>query len=175
MSPDLLAPQLLAPHLLVKLPLALALGLISAAALSDLASYRIPNRLVAPLAALYPPGALLDPAGLDPWAPAVAALLLALGFALFAWGKLGGGDAKLLAAVGLWAGLADAPAFLLVTCLAGGALSLAALGPGRLAATYVAARVGALRLHQGLAAGQVPYGVAIAAGGLSVLLPRLAA
>lgn len=165
----------MSPDLLPKLPLALALGLISAAALSDLGSYRIPNRLVAFLAALYPLGALLGPGGFDPWAPVLAAALLALGFALFAWGRLGGGDAKLLAAVGLWVGLADAPAFLLVTCLAGGALSLAALGPGRLVATHLAARVGALRLHQGLAAGQVPYGVAIAAGGLSALLPRLAA
>jgi prepilin peptidase CpaA len=47
------------------------------------------------------------------------------GFALFSFGLFGGGDAKLLAAAGLWFGTAQTMPFLIATVIAGGALAIA--------------------------------------------------
>ena len=78
---------------------------------------------------------------------------------------MGGGDAKLLAAASLWFGFENLLPFLAATALAGGVLSLAYLA-------FSAARVG---LGQDtVIARNVPYGAAIAAGGLSVLPDWLA-
>jgi prepilin peptidase CpaA len=93
-----------------------------------------------------------------------AAAVFALGALAFAVGVLGGGDVKLLAAASLFAGPALMVDFLMVTALAGGLLGLA---------TFAGARIGpaapggddsaSARLRGGL-----PYGPAIAAGGLWV-------
>jgi prepilin peptidase CpaA len=50
--------------------------------------------------------------------------LFAAGFALFSLGLFGGGDAKLLAAAGLWFGWPQTLPFLVLTVLAGGVLAL---------------------------------------------------
>ena len=95
---------------------------------------------------------------------ACAAALFLVGAAAFAAGMLGGGDVKLLAAVGLFAGPAQVVDLLLVTALGGGLLGVAALagaplGPG--AGPGEATLRGRLR-------GRLPYGPAIAVGGLWV-------
>ena len=89
----------------------------------------------------------------------------------FAAGLLGGGDVKLLSAASLFAGPAFMLDFLTVTALSGGAMALAMLagvsiGPG------IPERDGTLRtrLRSGL-----PYGPAIAAGGLWVAILHLIA
>ena len=48
------------------------------------------------------------------------ALMLLVGFGLFAFGWFGGGDAKLMAAVGLWVGFDACPSISLSVALAGG-------------------------------------------------------
>jgi prepilin peptidase CpaA len=53
-----------------------------------------------------------------------AAVLFILGFALFSAGLFGGGDAKLMAAAGLWFGSTQALPFLAYTVIAGGILAL---------------------------------------------------
>ncbi|WP_207479777.1 A24 family peptidase [Arenibaculum pallidiluteum] len=154
-------------------PMLLCLGLLAGAALSDLTSYTIPNRLVAGIVALYPFHLALG-AGAPSWGAPVAALaVLAAGFGLFAWGKMGAGDVKLAAAAVLWIGAADTAAFLVVTALAGGALSVLFAGPYRFPLARVALSVGVSRLHDGLIARDLPYGVAIAAGAFAALAPRL--
>jgi prepilin peptidase CpaA len=100
--------------------------------------------------------------GLSLWPGVAAQLALALVVlmvcaGLFAIRVLGGGDAKLLAALALWVPPHLFPNVLLVMALAGGLLA-AALLAGR---------------RPGMAA-SVPYGIAIAAGGLWVL-PALSA
>ena len=83
-------------------------------------------------------------------------LLLALGTPLFAAGWLGGGDVKLLAALGLWANFAVI--LPLIACIL--------IGGGVLAALSLAVRgARAARRAKG-----VPYGVAIAVGAAIVLL-----
>ena len=89
---------------LVALPLLLAV-----AAGWDLASFTIPNFLSLALLALFAVFAVAAHLSL----PAIGWHLLAgfaglfIGFALFALGWIGGGDAKLFAAVTLWLGFHD--------------------------------------------------------------------
>jgi prepilin peptidase CpaA len=95
---------------------------------------------------------------------ACAAGVFGLGAIAFAIGVLGGGDVKLLAASSLFAGTALMPDFLMVTSLAGatgpsGAPARTA-SPSTPPAGHATTR---LRLRGGL-----PYGPAIAAGGLWV-------
>lgn len=162
--------------LLVVLPL---LAVLAHVAWTDLAARRIANRSVLAVLAVVPVQlALLGRP--DPWwsAPAAGALVLAVGLLAWRAGFLGGGDVKLAAALAALVGLGGVVEFLLVTALAGGLLSTLLLlafrfGPplAVLAARFlplpVAGRLGGLFLP---AAGErppsVPYGLALAAGGL---------
>ena len=85
---------------------------------------------------------------------AAAVAVFLIGAAAFRFGVLGGGDVKLLAAGTLWLGAAQAPAFLAMTVLAGGLLALFFI------ALQLVSRRG------GRTAPVLPYGVAIAAGGI---------
>ena len=107
--------------------------LLVAAAVDDLARRRIDDRLNLALAALYPPTALA--AGADmaiiAWHLAAGAAVLATGLVAAMRDLMGGGDAKLLAAIACWTGFAALPAFLLLAALAGGLCALALLASGR--------------------------------------------
>jgi prepilin peptidase CpaA len=95
---------------------------------------------------------------------------LAAGFALFALGYIGGGDAKLFACIALWLGFRDLPVYALVACILGGGLSLAFLSLRKLPLpSFLARRSWVLRLHDPKEG--VPYGVALAAG-LFWILPQ---
>ena len=141
-------------------------GLATWAAYSDYARYIIPNRLCLGIAALYPGYVIAAPGAVDwPGALATAAVLLVIGFGLFAMRCSGGGDVKFIAAVGLWAGPQLILTFILVTALAGGAISIVTAARLRFAhSDGVTARP---TLGQ-LAAAHVPYGIAIAVGALYV-------
>jgi len=113
-----------------KLPVSLSLVatsvLLALAAGWDLASFTIPNPLQWALVAAFVVFILV--CGLSP--AAVGGHLLAgflgltLGFTLFAFGYVGGGDAKLFAVIVLWLGFHDLAAYALVASLMGGALTL---------------------------------------------------
>lgn len=142
-----------------------AIGLFLSAAFSDIATRRIPNRLVA-LLALVALGRLgLEIAGgagvLRPAAD-LALGLAALGFGalLFRFGVVGGGDVKLLAAGALWIGAGSALPYFVGAALAGGALALGFV------LWLAASPPGAIRPS-------LPYGVAIAAGGVIGTLATL--
>ncbi len=141
---------------------------------SDLLRLRIPNWVVVTIAALYPIY-VLSAAQPVAWQGAlvVAGLVFAIGFAFYSFRVLGGGDVKLLAAVALWAGPAQITAFMLSTAIIGGVLAIVATTPLRLLFPYMAAATGVdVDLRQ-LVKLQIPYGVAIAAGGL-IVAARLA-
>ena len=88
--------------------------------------------------------------------------LLAVGTPMFAAGKLGGGDVKLLAAAGLWFDLRGALGMLIAVALAGGLLALLVLVLRAIGwSEEMRRRVVLLR-----PGGGIPYGVAIAAGAL---------
>lgn len=143
-------------------------ALVIWAALRDATTMTIPNRLTMLTAATFAPAALA--AGLPPsaWGLALAAgaVALVLGMAMFAFGWIGGGDAKLFAACGLWVGASAALPFAMWTALAGGALAVALL-LGRQAAE-MAPGFGPRWMQRLLTRGEgVPYGVAIAVGALA--------
>jgi prepilin peptidase CpaA len=134
------------------------------AAVSDLSRFRIPNRVPLVLLVAFLPAALAAGMGVEQigWRLLAALVVFAVCLALFALRLWGGGDAKLVPAVALWLGFAALPRFLVVMAVAGGALALVTLLARRLKLTT---------------ASRVPYGVAIAAGGLdwwvATFLPRL--
>lgn len=140
----------------------LAIALL-AAALGDWRHLLIRNRLNGAIAAGAPLFWLA--AGVAPWPGmalqiGLALLVLAVCAALFAMRVLGGGDVKLLAALALWVPPATFADLVLVMALAGGGLAAAMLVlRGRMAPDAPAS---------------IPYGIAIAAGGLWVL-PALSA
>ena len=131
------------------------------AAVIDARTFTISNRLnlmVALAAPIY-----WIAISLAPW-PGMAVHLAAAGtvFALLAGafylGMMGGGDVKLAAAFSLWFPIASTVKFLVLMSLAGGVLTLILFGLHR-----AARREGRPN---------IPYGVAIAFGGLAILAQR---
>jgi prepilin peptidase CpaA len=92
--------------------------------------------------------------------------IFAIGAFFFARGWMGGGDVKLLAAVSLWAGPSYLSIFAVVTGLSGAVLAAVMMSPLRRHMPMASAD--ALTMT-GPAQEPMPYGVAIAAGGLFVL------
>ena len=141
--------------------LAFAILLLWAAS-EDMRRLIIPNWISIAIAGLYPVHVLTGPVTPD-WlsAAGLAALVLLVGFALFAARLMGGGDVKLMAAVALWAGPGELPLLLSVTAIAGGVVA---------AFLLISRRIRATRIRQEPGPEVMPYGVAIAAGGLAVAL-----
>jgi len=93
--------------------------------------------------------------------------VLVLGFCLFSFGYVGGGDAKLLAGTALWFGWSEIVPFVIITTLCGGVLAIGLLSARRVPLPAGLARLPWLaRLHD--ASEGAPYGIAIAAGALIV-------
>ena len=100
---------------------------------------------------------------------AVGLAILGGGLVLFDRGWMGGGDVKLLAVTGLWLGPAATPALLILTALAGGVLTLAMIVARALGAHGLAGgRIAALSDPMD----RVPYGIAIAAAAIAVVILR---
>src|SRR5262245_50208431 len=95
----------------------------------DLLTMTIPNRVSIALAALF---VVLAPlAGFTGVAfvqhAGAGALVLLVGFLMFARGWIGGGDAKLMAAAALWLGFPHLAAFFVQVAILGGVLAVAIL------------------------------------------------
>ncbi len=131
-----------------------------AVAIGDARTLRIPNVAVIFLALLYFPAAWLEIDGTSGWASHLGAglLMFAIGYVLFFLRVFGGGDAKLMAALALWTGLADLSRFALLTAIFGGVLALALLFMRRM-------NWGANGRFAHLVAkdAPIPYGIAIVA------------
>jgi len=144
-------------------------GAMALAAATDLFTMTVPNRLALALAAFF---FVLAPfAGLG-WADigmhvAIAVAALAITFALFSFGWIGGGDAKLFAATCLWLGPESILAYAVYAALFGGVLTLLLIFWRNLPLPAMLTSQGWLvRLHN--AKEGVPYGIALAASGLVV-------
>ncbi len=146
------------------IPLAALALLLVTAAVGDVRRYQIPNWIVMAVAALYPLYVYLHPQPIDWVAGVVVALgLFGFGFLFHALGAMGGGDVKLLAAAGLWAGTQFLIPLVLIMALSGGLLA-AGLMIARTRRGRVRRFRGGAKAHRG----QMPYGVAIATGGVTV-------
>jgi prepilin peptidase CpaA len=143
-------------------------GVLIWAAVSDAIWRRIPNSCVLAVIAVYVVWAVLTAgAGLG-GALLVAALSLAGGFALFSFRIWGGGDAKLFAAVALFAGLAHFATLILATAIVGGLMAVVSLASRPARALAIWSMKG-----QGDWGRGIPYGVAIAVGGVLVVWGQL--
>lgn len=141
--------------------------LMIVAGAGDALAMRIPNWLTLAIAVSFFPMALLTgmPAAAIGLHLAVGFGLFVLGFALFSFGLFGGGDAKLLAAAGLWLGWPDLIPFLVATALAGGLLAIA-VGLWSLINMESEVRDGSIFRRFGEIKPDVPYGYAFAIGAI---------
>ncbi len=141
--------------------------LMAYGASSDLLTMRIANWLVLALAAGYFVIALATGVPLSEIGTSAigAAIVLAVAFAFFAFGWIGGGDAKLIAAIALWLGAGLLLPYLIYSALLGGSLTLAVLAVRRYPLPPPFAGTPWIeRLHDSKTG--VPYGIALAAAGL---------
>lgn len=102
-----------------------ALVVAAGAAVLDVRSARIPNLLTftGALLGLVAQATWADGAGLA-WSALGAATGLAVFFPFFALGGMGGGDVKLMAALGAWIGWRDVLSAALYAAVAGGVLAV---------------------------------------------------
>jgi prepilin peptidase CpaA len=98
---------------------------------------------------------------------AAGATVLAVAFACFAFGWIGGGDAKVAAGAALWFGFSHLLNYLLYASLFGGALTLLLLQFRQWPLPYaLAGQSWLLKLHAKDSG--IPYGIALAIGALVV-------
>lgn len=132
--------------------------LLLVAAVSDLRSRIIPNRLNLAIALTAPLAWMSGGLALWPdiaWQIGAAAAVFAVFAALFFVGGIGGGDVKLIAALALWIDVRLLLSLLFVMALVGGGIAAVMLLRHR--------------LSRSTATPEVPYGVAIAAAGFWAL------
>ena len=141
--------------ILVLCLLGIVVAMVLAAAVWDLRTRTIPNELNGAVALLAIP--FWWATGMKLW-PDVAiqlgigAALFAVFMGAFALGAMGGGDVKLIGALGLWLPVEAILPLVIIMSLSGGVLTLGMLVRHRLAK------------HQHKL--EIPYGVAIAVGGV---------
>ena len=137
------------------------------AALADLFTMTIPNRVSLVLIAAYLLLALylrlpLATVGLH---VSCGLAMLALTFMMFQTGWIGGGDAKLAAAIALWLGWGVLLDYSLSAAIYGGALTIVILlGRRQALPLWLSRHAWIARLHDSKTG--VPYGVALAAAGM---------
>jgi len=144
-------------------------ALMTFAAATDLLTMTISNRVSLALAAGFLVLAVASGMGAYDILMHVGAgaIVLAIAFACFAIGQVGGGDAKIAAAAALWFGFAHLMNYLLYASLFGGALTLLLLQFRQwpLPASF-ADQPWLARLHAKET--RVPYGIALAMGALMI-------
>jgi prepilin peptidase CpaA len=144
-------------------------ALMAFAAASDLFTMTISNRVSLALAGGFLALALFSGMGpVDILSHLGAgAIVLAIAFACFAMGWVGGGDAKVAATAALWFGFGHLMDYLLYASLFGGALTLLMLQFRQWPLPYLfAGHAWLLKLHAKESG--IPYGIALAIGALMI-------
>jgi prepilin peptidase CpaA len=149
-------------------------ALMAFAAASDLITMTIPNRVSLMLVAGFVAFALLTGMPLKTFGLhlAAGASVLIVTFTMFAFGWIGGGDAKLAAATAVWLGWALLVEYGAISAILGGGLTLMIIFLRKQPAPRWALESEWIaRLHDNR--NGVPYGIALAAAGLA-LYPQTA-
>lgn len=155
---------------------ALFMAILGVALVTDLNSFRIPNRFCIALVLLYPAHLMTSAAAVDwPGSLLVAGLIFVVGLLPFSAGWMGGGDVKLMAATALWLGPSAVLPFLAVTSLVGGLVAVVMLTRLRFCVARAAEVVGLSEVGEALLGRAIPYGVAVALGGWIIGGPYLLA
>lgn len=140
---------------------------LAVAAVSDVISRRIPNWTVLLLIATYGVALALGVAP-SKWLSGLgaAAIVFAITYLLYHFNVFGAGDAKLFSAAALFAGLSHLATFVILTLVAGGLIAVGYL-------VLRPRRAFRAMTTRGRASGEksgIPYGVAIAIGGVAMAL-----
>lgn len=148
--------------------LALFSAIMIVAAVQDVREYRIANLFIVVLLVLYPGYFLTSALEISVlWNLGLALGFFALGVGLFSMGVMGGGDVKLIAVAVLWVGPAGLFDFLIAMSLVGAVMSLFMMSSGlRHGAAYLCTHMGMMSAQKKILTDQIPYGVAICAGGV---------
>ena len=144
-------------------------ALMAFAAVSDLLTMTISNRVSLLLAGAFLVLAVASGMGTTDMLLHVSAgaIVLVAAFGCFAMGWIGGGDAKVAAAAGLWFGFGHLLNYLVYASLFGGALTLLLLQFRQWPLPYpLAGQTWLLRLHAKESG--IPYGIALAVGALMI-------
>jgi prepilin peptidase CpaA len=144
-------------------------ALMSFAAVSDLLTMTISNRVSLGLVACFVVLAPLTGMGLQDILLHIGAggIVLVVAFGCFAMGWMGGGDAKIVAAASLWFGFSHLMGYLLYASVFGGALTLLLLQFRQWPLPYqLAGQAWVLRLHAKDSG--IPYGIALAIGAMII-------
>ncbi|OMI11777.1 prepilin peptidase [Bradyrhizobium brasilense] len=156
----------------------LEIALLFYVATIDIATRLIRNEICLALAFLGIVGHLAGPMQIGQ-SLIVAAFLFLVLFVIYQRGMIGGGDVKLLVALAIGLPLAGVIELLTVTALAGGVLAAVHLMMRRLpyprlapAGSSLARRVYAVERWRHLRHAPLPYGVAIACGGIWTILSK---
>ena len=147
----------------------LFMTLVACAMVFDLVTFRIPNTIPVLLSVLFVAGVLTSPHRVD-WLGHLGAggLMLGIGAALFHFRLLGGGDAKLMAAIALWFGWARLSDYALAVAILGGGfgISLLVVRYGLVVSRAYWPRFGVVLPRVLQPRGDVPYGLAIGSAAL---------
>ena len=144
-------------------------ALMAFAAASDLFTMSISNRVSLALAGGFLALALLSGMEFSEILLhlGAGATVLAVAFACFAMGWVGGGDAKVVSAAALWFGFGHLMDYLLYASLFGGILTLLLLQFRQWPLPYLfAGQTWLLKLHA--KESKVPYGIALGIGALAI-------
>ena len=144
-------------------------ALMAFAAVSDLLTMTISNKiallLIAGFVAIAAFGGMNLNEALGHFG--AAAVVLVVAFTCFAMGWIGGGDAKLASVTALWFGFGHLMDYLIYASIAGGVLTLLLLQFRQWPLPHIiASHAWIQRLHD--KGGDVPYGIALAAGALLI-------
>lgn len=139
------------------------------AAASDLLTMKISNRLsfalvVGFFAAAYVIGMSLADIG---WHLLAALIVLVVAFGCFSFGWIGGGDAKLAAAIALWFGFPQLMDYFVLASILGGILTLFVIGGRHVPLPSILARQAWIARLHAMNSG-IPYGIALAVAGLMI-------
>jgi len=147
-------------------------ALLVYACFSDLFTMTISNRLCLAVAAAFPSLAVLVglPGEMVLWHLAAGFCVLVVAFALFAFGWIGGGDAKFFAAATIWLGFGQLWEYLALSSILGGGLTLAILAMRRHPLPAPLVRLPWVNKLHDVQTG-VPYGIALGIAAV-VLLPH---
>ena len=143
--------------------------LMAFAALSDLFTMTISNRISIALVVVFVPFAyFVGLSGQDIAIHLVCGFgVLVLTFGMFAFGWIGGGDAKLAAATAVWVGWQQLGVYGIYSAFLGGVLTLLILAMRKMPVPVAALRYTWIaRLHDEHSG--VPYGIALAVAGLII-------
>lgn len=145
--------------------IAILFAALAAAAVQDFIRLKISNVTCVVVIASAVVAVLLQGFSVALWQNAVVfAVLLGVGFLLFATKKMGGGDVKFFASVGLWVDIESAVWLVVTTLLVGGLLAL----------IYLVVRYGrASGTGKKYQSKGIPYGIAIAAGAALIFSGQL--